>query len=230
MSGAPPQQPQFARAGDRDAPARRIARVWKEESDSQRRHDCQIHQVRREGGQRKAPVRVQHAHMQSEQRHEQQIGERDARQADGQREFLRPVAKAWRKQRDKGRGEQKNEDEQNDLRDEQERIDLAREVFRRFRAFLLKRHGIGRHEGGVKRAFAEDRPETVGKALGDEKGVRNGAGAHDRRLPGARQEACQTREQLEAAHRAEMSDHEWFQAVWRLRRRMPCGLSPRNRS
>ncbi len=206
-SRRPHQETQFERARDSHAPARRIAGVRKQIGDRERRHHGEVHEVRREGRQGESAMGVERAHVQREERHEQEIGEGDAREIDGEREFLRPVVEAGRQQPDELRREDPDQKQDDDLRSEQQRIDLAGEFLGRLASLLLQRLSVTGNEGGVEGALAEDGAETVRQALGDEKGVRNETRAHHGRLHGERKEAGDAREKREAADRKEIANH-----------------------
>ena len=111
------QQRELGDSGDEHAPAGRLAGVGKEEGEGEESRHEQIEQHRREGGGAEIAVRIERAAVQRRQRDEGEIGEGDARHADGERELLRVLGKARRDQRDELVGVDERGDEQHDLRD-----------------------------------------------------------------------------------------------------------------
>src|SRR5665647_1914423 len=67
--------------------------------------------------------------------------------------------------------------------------------------------GIGRHEGGVERAFGENGAEMIRQPQRDEKRVGHRTGAEHRRQYDVTDEAGEPREQREAADREDALDH-----------------------
>ncbi len=67
---------------------------------------------------------------------------------------------------------------------------------------------IGRHEGGVERAFGEDRAEMVGQPQRDEEGVGDRPRAQDRGQHDVARKAGDAREQREAADCENASEHD----------------------
>ncbi len=130
-AGVGHQQGELQDAGDGHAPGGGIGRAGKEECDGERRNHGEIEQIGREGRRRKSAIGVQRALMKRHQSHAEQIGKGDARQRNGELEFLRPIVEARREQRHELRHEGVGENEQHDLRGEQKREHLAREFFRR---------------------------------------------------------------------------------------------------
>ena len=156
--------------------------------------------------------------MQRRQRDEGEIGEGDARHADGERELLRVLGEARRDQRDELVGVDERGDEQHDLRDEQQGEDAAGETIGGLVPLRDQHARIGRHIGRVERALAEDGAKLVGQPQRDDEGVGERADAHHRADHQIAGEAGQPRQGGEPADREEVAVHagrespEWAEA------------------
>ena len=142
-------------------------------------HD--IEQARREGGDGEAAKRVQHAGIERDQRHAEEIGQRDARQQHGELELRRIGGKAWR--------QQQHEPGHDDLAGNREHDEQQRQPGKRllgegprgnFAAVSVKALGEERNEGRIEGAFGEQAAKQVGHAEGDEEGVGHGSSAEHR--------------------------------------------------
>ena len=143
----------------------------------------------------KRSERIEDAAVERHQRHQQQIGKRDARELDREREAPRVVAEAGREQIDHRRRE--------DQRDASSTIWLASSSVKMRSANSRAASAppccadarIGRHEGGVERALGEDRAEMVGQPERHEERVGDRPGAEHRRQHDVAQKAGDAREQ-----------------------------------
>ena len=201
------EQRHLEAAGDEHAPGRRVTRGRKEERQRERRDHREVEQDRRRRGRRKAAERIEDAAVERHQRDQQQIGKGDARELDREREALAVVREARRQHRDHRRREDQRDREQHRLHDEQQREDAVGEQLRRVGAGLLADARIGGHEGGVERAFGEDRAEMIGQPQRHEEGVGDRARAEDGRQHDVAHKAGDARQQREAADREDASDH-----------------------
>ena len=86
--------------GHKNADARGMCGGRKQERQRERRHHRDVHEHRRKGPCSKATDRVERPGHQGHERNAEQIRKGDARQRDGEREFVRLVAKARREQID----------------------------------------------------------------------------------------------------------------------------------
>ena len=161
--------------------------------------DRKVQQHRRKSRRRKASMRVHRARQQRDQRHAEQIGERDPRHQKrvliGRRSWL----KSGRQQAQKLAGEKQSQRQQNDLRAQQERENLRRELFGLLRARAFQRPRIGWHIGSVKRALAENSAEMIGQPEGNSESVRQRARTQSRAHHHVARKACCAREQSESA-------------------------------
>ncbi len=169
-------------AGDGDAPGERhtggilLARAGGDETEQDRdEHD--IEQARREGGGGEAPERVEQPGIERDPGHEDEIGQRDARQEDREPELVRIVGEAG--------GEQQHEPRHGDLGQDYEGHEhegeagerQRGEVSRRLWALGVQALGEQRNEGRVEGAFGKQAPEHIGHAEADEEGIGHGGGA-----------------------------------------------------
>ena len=96
---------------------------------------------------------------------------------------------------------------QHNLAREQQREDAVGEQPRGIGAALLAHPRIGRHEGGIERAFGENRAEMVGQPQRDEKSIGDRPRAQHRRQHDVAQKAGDARKQRQAADGEKASDH-----------------------
>jgi hypothetical protein len=152
--------------------------------------------------------RVEDAAIERHQRNQQQIGKRDARELDGEREPPRIMREAGREELDHRRGEHQRDGEEHELDRKQQREDAIREQRRRPGALGRADARIGRHEGRVERALGENGAEMIGQAERHEERIRHRAGAQDGRQHDVAREAGETRHQRQAADREDAFDHD----------------------
>jgi hypothetical protein len=125
--------------------------------------------------------RVQHPAKKRNQRNEQQIRKRDARQTHHEAKLRRVSLETGRYQmKDGHRGDLARHHEQAQ-RHQQDRKRIAREDQRRRPAFAREGARKHRHESLGKGALGEQRAEQVGQAQGDEERIAERAGAEHRR-------------------------------------------------
>ena len=150
------------------------------DEDKQHADQDQVEQDRRGGRRDEAVERVQHAAEQRDQRHEQQIGEGDAREIDGEREFVGVVGETGRDddhQPGHGDLDQNREDDQ---RTKQYGERLLGEGLGGAVALGLEAAREQRHEGGRQGALGGQPAEQVGEAEGDDEGLGDRPGAEHR--------------------------------------------------
>ena len=145
--------------------------------------------------------------MQREDRNEGDIGKHDARHRHRLGELVGLADKARRSQPHEQRHVEVDDAEQDDLRDDQEREHLTRELGRFLGAGRFQNAGIGRQVGGVERALAEDLAELVGKLDRRHIGVVERAPAHERGDCDVAQEASQPGGDRPAADQEDVEVH-----------------------
>src|ERR1700730_13056870 len=142
-------------------------------------------------------MRVQRARLQRDERDKQKIGKGDPRQRDGEREFLRIRAEAWRQNVDEIGGKGEGERDDKNLGGEQAQKNLAGKQPRAGKTFGLKHARVARDIGGIESTLAENGSKMVGQAMGHEESVGEQTRAEDRakqdiaRKPGAAREQGQ---------------------------------------
>ncbi len=201
------QQKVLQEAGDQDAPGRGVARGRKEGRDRKRHHHREVEEDRGGGCARKAMHHVEHAAIERHQRDQEQVGKRDPGELDRKIALAGIMGEARRKQAHGLRHERPGGDQQDHLREKQQREDAVGEQPCRLFALLAMDMGIGRHEGRVEGALGKDRAEMIGQAEGDEEGVGDGAGAENRREHDVAREAGQPRKQGIAADGEDAPEH-----------------------
>ena len=202
-------------ARDQHAPGRGLARSRKERRERERHHHREIEEDRGGRGAGKAMHHVEHAAIERHQRDQEEIRECDAGELDREIALALFVAEPGRQQAHHLRHEGPGDDQQDDLRDEQQREDAVGKQPCRLLPFLPMDMRIGRHEGGVECALGENGAEMVGKAEGDEEGVCDGTGAQDRREHDIACETGQPRKQGIAADSKNAPKHGPLSSVSR---------------
>ena len=114
-------QQEFEDTGHQHAPGRGMAGGRKKSRQRERDHEREIEQDRRGGGGGEALQRIEDAAIERDQRDQQQIGKRDAREIDCERETLRIAREARRQHIDHRRREQQGHRQQHDLACQQQR-------------------------------------------------------------------------------------------------------------
>ncbi len=153
-------------------------------------------------------MRVQRARMQRHQGDEQEIGEGDAGHAHRQREFVGIGLEAGRHQRDEPRREGEGEPQQHELRDEQQRENLAGETLGLVGPLGRQHPRIGWHIGGVEGAFAEDRAELIGQPERHHERIVDRAGPEHGGEHQIAAKAGETRQQREGGDGEEAAIHQ----------------------
>ena len=169
---------QLQHAAQRHAPAQRQHRRVEIGRQPQGRGDHgDVEQHRRKRRHRKLAVGVEHAGRQRHQRDEDDVGEGDAQQRHGQREFFRIGPKSRRA--DIGHPGRAHDAEQgdDDQRQRQRGADLIDQGMGGLMALAAFVFRQDRHEGLRERAFGKQPPQQVGDLEGDEERV----GEHARR-------------------------------------------------
>ena len=152
-----------------------------EHGDRERRHHREVEQDRRGGRRGEAAERVEDAAVERHQRDQQQIGKRDARELDRERKAAGVVGEARRQQSiTPGVNSSATASSTTWLANSSVKMRSANSAAGST-AVLLANARIGRHEGGVERAFGEDRAEMIGQPQRDEERVRDRARAEHRR-------------------------------------------------
>ena len=203
-------QQHFEAPGDQHAPGGRVARGREECGERQCRQHDQVEQDRRGRRRSEATQRVENAAVERHQGHQQQIRKGDSSELDREREAHRVLVEPRRQHADHVGRKGEREGKECELAREQEREDAVGEEPRVLRPALLANPGIGRHEGGVERAFGEDGAKVIRQPEGDEERVGDRAGSQHRRHQHVAEEAGQAREQRESAHRQDAVDHAYI--------------------
>src|SRR5581483_10473452 len=126
-------------------------------------------------------ARVQDAHRDRGEGHEEEEGEHDRGEAHGERELPGDLGEAGRDRADEGGGAEDAE-EDDAAHDDRERVhDEAREAPRGGFAVALERVGERRHEGGGERTLREEVAEEVRDAEGGDERVELAPGAEEER-------------------------------------------------
>ena len=165
----------FEAAGDQHAPGRGMAGGRKEQRERERRHHRQVEQDRRRGGRRKAAERIEDAAVERHQRDQQQIGKRDARELDREREALAVLRRSPAPAAEITAGVKISATASSTTCTMNSSVKMrSANSFDGSAPRLLADARIGRHEGGVERALGEDRAEMIGQPQRHEEGVGDG--------------------------------------------------------
>ena len=184
-----------------------MPRRRKEHGQRECRDHRKIEQDRRGRRRSEAAERIEDAAVERHQRHQQEIGKRDARELDRECETAGVIGEAGREQRDHRRREHERERDQDQLAGDQEREHAVGEQSSGIGTALLAGVRISRHERGVEGALGEDRAKVVGNPQRDEEGVGDRPGAEHPRQHDVARKAGKAREQREAADGEDASNH-----------------------
>ena len=160
---------ELRRAGGEKSPARHAGHarrgLRKKGGEGEKRNHAHIGGRGRRSRGSPGIVGVERALMEREDGDEGDIGEHDARHRDRLRELLGLADKAGRSQPHQQRHVEIDEAEQRDLRQDEQREDLAREMAGLLGASGLEHARVGQQISGVERPFAEDLAELVGRLI-----------------------------------------------------------------
>ena len=150
---------------------------------------------------------VEQAREQRHQRDEEEIREGDAGERHREGEFLRVLREARREGAHDIRHADKRRREQRQLHDQHQGEDPVGEELRRRRPVRLTGRRVGRHEGGVEGALAEDGAEVVRQAQRHDEGVGDRADAHHGGDDDVADESCDPGDERPAADGQDLLQH-----------------------